>query len=473
MPVAKGADMIGIRNTVCTIAAACMLAWLPTNAVASEWVVAPGGPGAGTARAPFGSVQAALLAAQPGDTVLVRAGVYHEAIRTVRDGAADAPITLRAERGSGETLITTYGQVLQVSHSFVVVEGLVLDAAYAPHDAVQISSRAHSVVLRRVEVRRSSRDCINIGSTVDVLIEASLIHHCLNAAKGRTDAHGIVASAVHGLTVRDTEIHTFSGDAIQLNRQHTEASPAWDDVLIERCRLWLAPLPHEENGFPAGVVPGENAVDTKVTPDSPRARITIRDTEAWGFGPGLINKQAAFNLKEDIDATLDRVTVWDSEIAFRLRGSRTTPNGARVRIQNAVLHDVRVGVRFEDDIQGLRVWNSTFGLGVARAFEEASAKREMPDVRNVLILGATLPPEAEGASNLAVGPEVFVDPAAHDYRLTGGSPAVDGGTAIPEVTTDRAGGNRPEGRAYDVGAYEWCPSACASAAAPPPPTPGT
>ena len=378
------------KHVISTLAGLCILLSVP--AAAKDWFVAPGSAGNGSREAPFNEIQAAVLAAQPGDTVLVREGTYKETLRTVRDGSGTAPINIRAEHGRGSVIVTTPGTVLHVDHSFIVVDGLVLDGHYGPRAAVKVTSGIQSLVLRQVEVRRSSRDCITIGSAANVLIEDSIIHHCLNPANGRTDAHGIVASAVRGLTVRNTEIHTFSGDAIQLNRQHTPDSPAWDNVLIEGCRLWLAPLTRAENGFPAGIVPGENAVDTKVTPGSPRAHITIRDTQAWGFGFGP--RQAhddlgeAFNLKENIDATLDGVTVWDSAIAFRVRGSRTGPNGAWVRIQNAAVWNVQVGVRYEDDVQHLRVWNTTFGIGVGRAFEGESANRSSLDVRNVTILGA-------------------------------------------------------------------------------------
>ena len=225
-----------IRNVIPALIGLWMLTSFSANAVAREWVVAPYGAGTGTARAPFGAVRAALLVAQPGDTVLVRAGTYEESVRTVRNGATGAPITLRAENGHGPVVMTTHGTVLQIDHSFVVVEGLVVDAAYAPHTAVKVSAGVQSFVMRHVEVRRSGRDCVNIGAAVNVLIEGSLIHHCLNPTGGRTDAHGIAASAVRGLTVRGTEIHTFSGDAIQLNRTGAAFAPGWDEVLIEGCR---------------------------------------------------------------------------------------------------------------------------------------------------------------------------------------------------------------------------------------------
>jgi len=432
-----------------------MLALLSVEAHAKEWFVAPDGTGNGADARPFGSIQEALRVAEPGDAVIVRRGTYTESIRTVRSGSAGAPIVIRGEGGPDAVVITKAGIVLQIAHSFVTIENLAIDAAYAQRTAVKVAGGAQAAVLRRVEIRRSGRDCVDIGAAIDVLIEDSSIHHCLNAATGRTDAHGVVAGAVKGLTLRGTDIHSFSGDAIQLNRTGTELSDGWTDVLIERCRFWLAPLTSEENGFPAGAITGENALDTKVAPTSPRARITIRDTQAWGFGGGLINVQAAFNLKENIDATIDGVTVSKSEVAFRIRGSVNGKTGARVRMQNVVLYDVAVGVRYEDVVQDLRIWNSTFGRNVTRTFADASsAGRTKPDVRNVAFLQADLPVEADDASNLAVNEGAFVNAAEHDYRPAAGSRLIDAGVAIEDVESDRTGNRRPQGDGIDVGAYE-------------------
>jgi hypothetical protein len=253
---------------------------------------------------------------------------------------------------------------------------------------------------------------------------------------------------VRDLTIRATEIHTFSGDGIQMDPGR--AAPGWDRVTIEHSKIWLAPLPEAENGFAAGVVPGENAVDTKAAPSNVRARITIRDTIASGFRGGLINNMAAFNLKEYVDATVDGVTVSDSEIAFRLRGPTV---GARVLVKNAVVHDVATAFRYEDNIQNLRVWNSTVGSNVSRAFHAAAAPNATLDVRNLLSIAA-LPDEARPASNLRATPSSFVDSAAHDYHLAPDSPAVDGGERLGEVTIDRDGVARPQNGRHDVGAYE-------------------
>jgi hypothetical protein len=439
-----------VRGFVCVLALAAHVG-TAAPAEATEWFVALGSAGTGTSTAPFGTIQQALNVAQPGDVVTVRPGTYKEAVRTVRSGSAGAPIRLRAEGARGTVVVTMAATGLRVSHAYFIAERLVIDGQYAAADTVLVASTAHYFTLRDSEVRRSTRDLIDIGAPQGVLIEGSSIHHALNAAGGRTDAHGIVAGAVRDLTVRDTDIHTFSGDGLQVDPGR--AAPGWNNVTIEKCRIWLTPLPAAENGFAAGVVPGENAIDTKANTSLARATLTIRDTTAWGFRKGLIGNMAAFNLKENIDATVDRVTVYDSEIAFRTRGPAPAANGAWVTIKNAVVYSVLTAFRYEDNIEQLKIWNSTVGGGVTRAFQAASSNPNGLDVRNLLVLGA-LPSQASHSSNKGVAASAFVNAAAHNYMLAASSPAIDAGVAIAAVPHDRQGTLRPQGAAYDVGAFE-------------------
>jgi hypothetical protein len=430
---------------VATIAS-CLVLSTTAGLEASEWYVAVDGKGTGTREAPFGRIQDALAVAQPGDTIHVSPGTYEESLRTVRGGSPDRPIVVRASSARGSVLVTASGRVLTVRHPYHIFEGLVLDGQYGMDDIVRAGDEADGLVLRDCEIRRTSRDGIDLGAPADVLIENSIVHHALNAANGRTDAHGIVAGGVRRLTIRNTEVHTFSGDAFQVDPDRE--SPGWDDITIDGCRFWLRPLPAAANGFPAGVVPGENAVDTKAARSGHRPRIVIRNTTAYGFRKGLIPNMAAFNLKEEIDAVIDAVTVHSSEIGFRLRAP------AAVRIQNAVIHDVEYAVRYEDDIETVTVWNSTFGGGIGHHFFAAESPRTVLDVRNVAVLGDRLPSGISDRSNLALGADAFVNAAAHDYRLKPSSPAIDRGIVLERVDRDRQGVKRPQGKAHDIGAYE-------------------
>jgi hypothetical protein len=52
---------------------------------------------------------------------------------------------------------------------------------------------------------------------------------------------------------------------------------------------------------------------------------------------------------------------------------------------------------------------------------------------------------------------LLVSPSTFDFHLQPVSPAIDHGQTIPRVTTDIEATPRPQGAAYDIGAYEWHP----------------
>src|SRR5205085_12320647 len=118
-------------------------------------------------------------------------------------------------------------------------------------------------------------------------------------------------------------------------------------------------------------------------------------------------------------------------------------------------------------IENLRIWNDSVGKNVAHAFYAASSVSTGLDVQNLLLLGSSLPSEAASSSNLAVTAASFVDSTSDAYQLALGSPAIDTGVTLAQVTTDIAGTSRPQGVAYDVGAYE----RAVDVAPPPPPPP--
>jgi parallel beta-helix repeat protein len=75
---------------------------------ASEYFVAPAGndSGRGDSGAPFSTIQHAVDAAQPGDTVTVGDGRYNEAVRILKSGTRDKPITIRSQNKWGAKLLT-------------------------------------------------------------------------------------------------------------------------------------------------------------------------------------------------------------------------------------------------------------------------------------------------------------------------------------------------------------------------------
>ncbi|RMI12946.1 MAG: hypothetical protein D6681_06230, partial [Calditrichaeota bacterium] len=416
--------------------------------------------GTGTLNDPFNNFDDALAAAQPGDTVAVLPGVYalNSAISTVRDGTATQRITIKAYDPNDRPVITRIGRVLGLGHRYITVDGLIFNAEFADADVVRIYSGADHAILRNCEIKNSLRDGIDITGADSVLIENCEIHHLLAGSyTNQQDAHGIVASHQRHLVIRGCNIYYFSGDAFQTDP--SRSAPLWDDVLIENCHLWTGPLPNDVAGWHQGEVPGENAVDTKIDPDSVstgyRPRIVIRNVEAHGFVPGFISTRAPFNIKEQVECIIENVKVYQNQVAFRLRGPGSR-GGAHVTIINAIAYDNDIVFRTEDDIELLHIYNGTFDRPAGGQYFQNVAGGYVQsgfELLNSLFMGSK-PSDATDPSNLAADTSFFVNAADHDYHLRAGSPAIDAGVDIAAVTTDFEGNPRPAGH-YDVGAFEY------------------
>lgn len=63
-----------------------------------------------------------------------------------------------------------------------------------------------------------------------------------------------------------------------------------------------------------------------------------------------------------------------------------------------------------------------------------------------------------GSGNILLNP-LYVDLAKEDFHLQLASPCINSGTNLPYVTNDFDGVIRPEGIGYDIGAYEFTPTA--------------
>ena len=61
-----------------------------------------------------------------------------------------------------------------------------------------------------------------------------------------------------------------------------------------------------------------------------------------------------------------------------------------------------------------------------------------------------------GEGNIAANP-LFMNPAAGDFSLRPGSPAIDAGTNLVGIADDLSGTARPQGARFDMGAIERVP----------------
>lgn len=392
----------------------------------------------------------------PGDNVLFsRGGSWNEVLEVNnKQGTIQNPITFSAY-GSGDRPILKEIYIRNNSR-YIAVSDIVVDHQKQSGDAVRIRD-SDDIELKNMEVRNGLQDGIDFNQADRLVIDGLYIHHLLAGSfSNQIDAHGIAGSDSDIVTIRNTEISHVSGDSFQADPDRD--NNIVNNILIENCHFWTSPLIENFNSdWRTGERPGENAIDTKVVKSDwanvSRMQITVRDTIAHGWqADGFIGNKAAFNMKEKIEAVFDRVTVYDSEIAFRIRGDR---GNANTTIKNAVIYGVNKAFRTEDNLMELTIVNSTLGSEIDEILESVnvSTGTDSWDLRNNAIFATNKPSAFSDASNLTVVESDFEDASTHNYRITESSILLDAGVTISSVTTDRDGNSRME--PYDVGAFEF------------------
>lgn len=256
-----------------------------------------------------------------------------------------------------------------------VYENYLIDANFVARDAVRI--KADNVVLRNCEIRNGRQDAIEVYAA-DVLIENCKIHHFLAGSfKDQKDAHGITGRPTR-LTIRNCEISYVSGDCLQFD----PGRGPWDQVLVENCRLFTAPLPEDAAGFKKGEQPGENGLDTKQSAKNPRSRLTIRNCIISGFAKGgQISNSAGLNIKNHVDVRVENCLFIDNEIALRLRGPGKKENpygGAHATIIDCFFYKNDTVFRVEDQIEKLQIHRPRIGADNKRDFQFVASPAQKP-----------------------------------------------------------------------------------------------
>lgn len=275
-------------------------------------------------------------------------------------GADDAPLAAIGVRGD----IGCRADAKRVRRLSItepgVYENLLVDGEWTDGTLVKIT--ADGVTLRNCEICNGTHNAVTVVAK-NVVIESCRIHHLLAGTfEDQQDAHGITGRPTN-LVVRNCDIGLVSGDAVQFD----PGRGPWDDVLIESCTMWAAPLPEDAAGFKKGERPGENAVDTKQQVANPRSRLTIRNCLMYGWNqPGQISNVAALNLKNHVEARVENCAFRDNEICFRVRGGTGEYGGALVTVEDCAVYGSQVAIRAEDGIRDLKVRRLGLGPGVER-----------------------------------------------------------------------------------------------------------
>ncbi len=392
----------------------------------------------GTEASPFRTLAKGVSVLRPGDTLLVKEGLYEEQLNnTIPSGESwDRPVTVRAYPNHTVTIRPTSGPQRVITFSrdrqFIVIDGFILDGANVTIETIKVAGNAdpnrlspsHIRIINN-EIRNSAGANTNLtyrpyGSGILVAnsnyveIINNIIHH-----NGKTDFdHGIYHRGSYGLIEGNT-IYRNTGSGIKVGWDSSSIGNIVRNNLVYDNNASLSPNSAERQGRGIGVysstgtlvynnlVLGRHFIGIDVTYGGDDARI-YNNTVSISAGSGIIIGHGSSSTATARNAIVSNNIVYqqsDHAAIVNRRGANTT-------IEN----------------------NLTFGVNAAIRQEAGTAV-----IRN----------------NLENVDPQFANPSTGDYNINAASPAIDAGLAIEEVLFDYEHVARPQGNGYDIGAYEF------------------
>lgn len=404
MKVRNLARKVGARTALC--AALCLMAW-PAFGQTTRYVSPKGSDSnPGTAAAPYLTIGMAASVVNPGDTVIVMDGVYHEALNLTRGGMASAYVTFESQNKWGAVLDgnnNSLAEAVQFTASFIRFQGF--------------------------EVR-------NYGSTT-----------------GSADAFSNYPGGQF-IDIVQNHIH-------DIGRVCTDTKNGLTGVFLEAPNVII-----EQN--------------------------LIHDIGRFAAGENGCNPSTAYYKNHDhgvyVDSNSNNVTI-KNNIFYRIErgwGVQVYPSGVDSLeiVNNTFLwpNPYNVGhiiLAASSALTNLRIENNiSYSPNTNFIYLYTSSGFSGTVANNVIFSGTASSATAGGLNftgNLENTDPLLVSPgdstvdstATVNANLTNGSPAIDAGLTLTDVTNDYAGTARPQGSGYDIGALEFVGGTSSSKPLPP------
>lgn len=401
--------------------------------------------GSGSEKSPWATLKKAVSKVKAGDTVIVAPGTYPEAVVITGSGTADQQVIFRAEPARQAKV-----QSFRVNADYVTIEGF---------EVTNDADKGLGIHCGEAYRENARRGCRIINNYIHGIKETAIYTGEKALVKDNTIRNvfrGIFANS--GTLVENNEVDTLVpqitvANGVEKAKKTQYTFFSGDDITFRGNYLHGAPENYLIKGM--GVC-------------------FFASWDTWKYPPSnriLIEGNRCFN-----------ATHASEPMATKKQSSHITYRN------NLFVNTVYVGV-MPKGFEYVTIENNTFiNCGAYPVWLQNNKQCETAVVRNNLIsyIARERVVEAHGwkepdagirfdtqgpkpvcdnnlifrTENRNYGPNdftaepQFIDPASGDYRLKPGSPGIDAGATIEEIKTDLLGTPRPQGAAYDIGAYE-------------------
>ncbi len=420
------------------------------TASAATYYVAPNGNDTfnGSSSNPWATLQHAVETIAPGDTILVRSGTY-AGCRIRNSGTVSAPKTLARDVGA-TVVINTPGP--QNSHSSLIEieNGSGTEVTDWIVDGFEVANSPHHGIDIRITNRITIRNCYAHNSAPaasgDGIFLAFSSHPLIeNNEVAFNTEHGIYDSnSADYPTIRGNRSHNNNGGGIQLNADFSSKCPC--GTTVRDGIISFATV--ENNVIYENGVNGGSAINADGVDDSVFRNNLIYSNHAFGISLFSIDGSHGSSRNKVYNNTI--VQAIDGRWCLNIpksKGNGGSPVGNIVK--NNILYTERT------DKGSIDVYSTAAGVLTSdyNVVVDRFSTNGGTSVTSTLAQWRTFGYDAHSLISTAAA--LFVDPAAGDYRLKEGSPAIDAGTNLsPDVVADIVGTARPQRLAYDIGCYE-------------------
>lgn len=397
----------------------------------STYFVTPSGNDANTCTQanPCRQIRRALTLVRAGDVINVADGSYLDFTVQSLNGASGRPITIVAPGRNAVATPTTdrldnRDNILISQSSFIVIDGL--RSSNASRAGLRVD-RSNSVTVRNGIFGNNATWGIFTNHSDDLLIEA-------NEAHGSVGEHGIyVSNSGDRPVVRGNLVHDNAAAGIHMNADLSQGGDGLiTGAVVENNVIY-------NNGRMGGAAINMDGVQNSVVRNN-----ILYNNHASGIAMFRIDGAGGPTGNQVYHNTIDMAS--DGRYALRI-----TDTAGRNTVRNNILYNrnaARGGLSFNTaaDVTNTDSSHNLFG-GAAFITPDDGTTRHM------LAQWQAMGHEANSveASDLNT---LFVNPGV-DYHLRAGSPAIDRGLRLTDVTIDFEGHTRPRGASSDVGTDEF------------------
>ena len=425
---------------ICWYAVLSAIALAANLARATQFYVAPGGNNfnAGTAAAPWATLQHAADVVSAGDRVVVKPGNY-KGFYLDTSGAAGSPIEFFAEPGVLINVPTdgagNRDGINLESASHVIIDGFAVTGM--PRAGVRsvglADDMAEFVTVRNVRAYNNGYWGIFTGHVNDLLIEN-------NETSGSTIEHGIyVSNSGDRPVIRGNKSWGNVRNGIHINGDaEQDGDGIISNALVSGNTIY-------NNG-----VQGGSGINMDGVQNSRIENNLIYDAHASGISLYQIDGGGPSSGNVVVNNTIHQAS--NGRWAINIKGIEdddpTTPGA----INNTILNNILVS---QHSLRGAIDISPDSLPGLVSDYNAVISRFTTNDTASVISLAQWRTQTGQDAHSFVATPTaLFENWAAGDYRLKAGSPAINAGTNTQAPEVDLFGNPRPAG-AVDIGAIEF------------------